>query len=215
MKHYARSTFALAFFMLGTQSVTASSFTGNFSMDDDVKLFNFSLATASTATLHTLSFAGGINADGALIADGGFTPILSLFDGAGNFLTRSADPSGCNSSNPANPDPVTGNCWDASISALLAIGNYTLALTEYDNFANQPTLSDGFFQDGQGNFTGLEFIGQPGSFIAPNGVQRDNHWAVDLNFVDIPLAAPEPGSLPLAIIGLTALYSFTRRRTVF
>ena len=36
---------------------------------------------------------------------------------------------------------------------MLAAGDYTVAVTQFDNFAIGPNLSDGFDQDGNGNFT--------------------------------------------------------------
>lgn len=212
--HRRNAVLTLAFFMFGPPAAMAGSFsfTGNFSMDDEVRLFNFAVSAATPATLQTLSFAGGTNAAGNTIAAGGFTPILSLFDGTGNFLTRSADPSACGGGNPSAPDPVTGACWDAFISTALPTGNYILALTEWDNVANQPTLADGFFYDGQGNFTGPTFLGTAGSFIAPDGAQRDSHWAVDILFVDAAGTVTEPGSLGVAIAGFAAAVPFVRRR---
>ncbi len=48
------------------------SFRGNFSTDDEVHLFNFSVGATSTVTLKTLSYAGGTQADGTVISAGGF-----------------------------------------------------------------------------------------------------------------------------------------------
>lgn len=49
--------------------------------------FNFTVESRNEVTLRTLSFAGGINAEGATIASGGFDTIVSLFNAAmGDFI---------------------------------------------------------------------------------------------------------------------------------
>ena len=61
------------------------SFTGNFNLDNDVQLFNFSVGAPSTVTLRTWSYAGGINAAGQTIARGGFDPIQAVFNSTGTL----------------------------------------------------------------------------------------------------------------------------------
>lgn len=62
------------------------SFSGMFTGDDDVQLFDFSVGMASLVTFRTLSYAGGTNAAGTVIARGGFDPILALFDSRGFLI---------------------------------------------------------------------------------------------------------------------------------
>jgi len=47
-------------------------------------------------------------------------------------------------------DSVTGNHSDSYLQEFLAAGSYQIALTESANYANGPTLGDGFVFDGHG-----------------------------------------------------------------
>jgi hypothetical protein len=217
---YRNLLFSLAFCTLGTQSADAAnfSFTGNFTHDNDVQLLQFSIASATSVTLNTLSFAGGTNAAGTPIAGGGFTPYLALFDGTGNMLNQTTGKQPCGGGNPAAPDAATGACWDEYFLydlahlGVLPAGSYTLALTEWDNVALGTTLADGFIYDsGPADFTGGPFLENSIGF----GVQRDGHWAVDILAVDSAsaVAVPEPDTLPLALAGLAGFVPFVRRRS--
>ena len=152
--------------------------------------------------MHTLSFAGGVNAAGDTIPGGGFSPFIYFWDAAGTFL-NGAEPS----------------IGDATFTTSLTLaGSYIAALTENDNraFGDLPggVLDPAQFDHfGQGNFTGPEFNPpSTGPFFAPDGSQRTSAWALDFNFVDHASAVPEPGTLPLAAAGLAALWLFPRRR---
>ena len=130
MKH-RNAALTLIFLLFGTQSATAGnfSFTGNFTHDNDVQLFNFSIASTTDVFLQTYSFGGGTNSAGNAISAGGFTPFFSLFEGSGlqSQISASTNPSTCGGSNPANPDPVTGSCWDTFLD--LTSPRYRLAVT--------------------------------------------------------------------------------------
>jgi hypothetical protein len=158
------------------------------------------LSNASTVDIRTWSYDGGTNAAGAAITAGGFDPTLTLFDSTGVFIEQSQD--------------ISPTAFDAFISGVsLLAGNYIVALTEYDNFPNATDtnnllLSNGFTQQGQGNFTGPEFLGAPGSFINVDGLQRTSQWAVDILGVDTagtPAPVPEPATLLLLAAGLGGL----------
>jgi hypothetical protein len=181
-------------------SAATVSYTGTFSDDDQEQAFSFTVGAPGTVTLRTLGYAGGVNGNSTVISAGGFDPILSLFDATGTLIALNDD-------NPsAAVDPVTGNGFDASISALLAAGQYTLVLTETDNLPVGPTLADGFTRTGQGNFTGPEFAGIPGSFW--------DSTPADLAGVTVS-AVPEPATLftfGTSCFGLLSGVILSRRR---
>ena len=214
-----RALLTAGFFVLAAASSGEAadiSFQGAFSQDDDLAFFTFTLAADATVTIKTLSYGGGVNAAGTTIVAGGFDPVLSLF--AGNN-----DPTGLliglnndGSCPPLNNDPVTGACWDALVSASLTAGVYTLALSQSDNTAIGPFLADGFLRSGQGNFTGPTFLGIAGSFVDANPAQRTSQWAVDiLNVTQATgpgATVPEPTTVSLMLIGITAAAAARRRR---
>jgi hypothetical protein len=187
------------------------SYTGNFQHDDDVKDFDFQVASAGLVTLRTWSFAGGTNAAGTSISSGGFAPVLSLFDDAGDLLQMdyAGMLGGCG---VVAADPNTGFCWDAFIAAPLSTGSYTLVLTEDDNLALGPTLADGFSEAGTGDFTGPLFLGTAGSFILADGSSRTSGWAVDITTPAQTAVVPEPGSMLLVLSGAGLLL---RRPKIF
>jgi len=210
----ARWTLSLA--LLGISHAASLSYTGNFAQDDDLLTLNFDLASPATVTLRTWSFAGGVNGAGQAIPAGGFAPVLSLFDALGTQDLLATDHDGgpgvCR---PRAPDPASGFCWDAYLNLSLAAGSYLLALTEDDNTPNGPTFPDGFLRAGQGNFTGDEFGGPPGSsLILADGSQRTSFWAVDLSGVDAPSdPLPEPSTGILMLLGAALLSFWCRRRS--
>ena len=159
---------------------------GNFAQDEDVVLIPFTVPTLGVVTIRTTSFADGST---------GFEPVLTLYDSAGNLLLQDATggtvPAGCGL---RSIDPTSGYCLDALIQSPLNAGSYTLALTEWDNIPGGPTLADGFPQTGNGNFTGPEFLGSPGSFILFDGSQRNSDWALQIDGLDVP----EPATAGLA-----------------
>jgi hypothetical protein len=179
------------------------SFTGTFSQDDNVQLFNFIVGAPSAVTLRTWSYAGGTNAAGTVIARGGFDPILALFNSGGSLINQNDD-GGCGL---VAADAVSANCWDTFLTASLTAGTYTVAVMEYDNFANGPNLSNGFTRTGQGNFTG-PLTGHPGeSFWDVANTHRDNHWAFDILNVQgaTQTPVPEPASMLTLLPALLVL----------
>jgi hypothetical protein len=184
--------------------------TGSFTHDDDQVSFNFSLLMPETVTMRTWSFGGGTNANGQLIAPGGFAPVLSLFNAAAPQSLLATDLGGTAPSNcgARNIDPVTGFCLDAYLNESLAAGSYFLYLTEFDNTPNGPTLANGCLEQGKGNFTGGPFFLNAGA-----GFQRTGDWAVDIT-TPTGTTVPEPSSAALAISVLsilTLLFSSRKR----
>lgn len=195
---------AVAAMALGGGAQAADiSFSGNLAGPNDVLSFNFDVASTSTVTLRSYSYAGGTNAAGTAIARGGFDPILALYDAGGTRIASQDDGSGV----PA--DAVTGVRYDVNFSQSIAAGIYTVLLTAYSNFCGT-TLSGGC----QGG----------GSFTDATGNPRDSHFAFDILNVATATQTgggtgtggstpvPEPMSLALFGTGLLGLGLIRRRR---
>jgi hypothetical protein len=179
---------AIALLLCGASGASAGvvGFNGSFGADDDVHLFHFSVQNTALVTVETTSYALG-----------GFQTILSLFDADGNFQF---DHSGYSTADDAF------FIWNA-----IAGVQYNVALTQYDNYAVQPNLSDGFVRQGTGNFTAeLPFNNpMPGArFLLPGGEQRTGNWTVQFSSDEDSLAAdqvPEPATLFLGASALAAI----------
>lgn len=185
MKQLIKAALAAAVLVWASASAWAAnvSLTGNLAGDNSVQLFSFTLSATSNVTLRTWSYAGGTNAAGNAIAAGGFDTIVSLFSGLGpTALLIDANDDGFG----VGVDPSTGLAFDSLLTALgLTAGDYTVALTQFANFANGPTLGDGFFLAGNPNFDG-----------------RRSAWALDILGADRVRVIPEPTTLVLAALGL-------------
>jgi hypothetical protein len=187
------------------------SFAGNFATDDNIVAFGFVLSSAETVTLETLSFSGGVGVSG-LVASGGFSPVLSLFDPNDNLLAydlgATAPTCGAGNQNPNAPpkifpvpprniDPYSGYCLDAYINLSLNAGDYTLALTQDDNLP-LGDFNAGFSRQDSGNFTASELGLDQGAFLLFDGTQRTSAWEIDFLGVDSAYQAPVP-ELPFTI----------------
>jgi hypothetical protein len=208
----------------GVATASNFSFTGTFTADDQLELFMFTAPTATTL-VQTWGYAGGTNAASMSIPEGGFDPVLSVFDATGGLTSSSPlvavnDTGGpdCNY-NPApcvEEDSVTGNAWDAliTLSTLTPGDTYVLVLTEADNEPSGATFGDGFTEEGNGNFTASEFGCGGTQFCDATPDQRTGNWAVDILGVgtasDIT-PVPEPGSILLLAGGLAGMALLRRR----
>lgn len=193
------------------------SFSGSFAGDDDVQLFTFTTDGSVPIAIRTFGFAGGIQADGTIVVPGGFDPIISLFTAAGDHIgvndDGSADPFSC----LGNTDPATGFTSDSCLVTTLVAGDYIVALTQWNNFALGPTLTDGFLYGDNlpaDPFFTAQFFCSNGQFCHSFGANRTSDWALDILGVETAavVSVPEPASLALLGGGLLLLAATRRRR---
>jgi len=181
-------------------------FSGTFSTDNEVVLLNFSVGTDSTITIFSSSWQ-----------DGGFDPILAIWNASGSYVSEQDD--GHNTGSTfSNSVSYNHGDWDSYYDVYLAAGNYTASIAQYDNFRNGNTLSEGFTHDGYPNFTfGLGYGAEP--FF--NGVLSDDDartgaWAFHILNVDSaeqqenPI--PEPTTMLLFGLGLLGLAGVNRKK---
>ncbi len=197
------------------QASTVLSFEGMFSGDDDIQYLTVDLGPNSSLTVTTFGYAGGTNGNGMVIPAGGFDPALALFDPSGNLIEVNDDaPCGI-----VNGDPVTGECFDASISQpdLTTPGIYTIALTESPNLA-QDNLGqpDTFpYPTGTGNFTCAMYggAGPNAPFCDITGDQRNGNWALSISGSNLisATATPEPTFFVLLLAGIAMLAVLRRK----
>lgn len=179
------------------------SFSGNFQKDNDVALFNFSISSDRVITVFSSSWD-----------DGGFDPILGIWDSAGNRLSEQDD--GHNTGTTSvNGTDFTHGTWDSYYTVNLAAGSYIASVTQFDNFSVSALLADGFRYDGAPNFTFTQGYGPQPYF---NGVQSSNdartgNYVFHLLNVDnathqpptVPDGASTVGLLSAAVAGMAML----------
>jgi hypothetical protein len=198
---------------------TAISFTGNLAAPDDAFTTSFTLTEASLVTVQTWGFGGGTNADGALIAAGGFDPLIALFQDTGSTATIltnavgdpifSADlfPGFEGLCPPGHTDLIgeIATCGDASLSVALGVGTYTLLLTHapYMPRAVNPGLpGENHLGDGFTDLTGGVFQTCASLFDCSD---RTNAFAFDITLDATDTQVPEPTSFVLMATGGLAL----------
>ena len=94
---------------------------------------NFAVPVTSIMSAISFSYGGGTNGNGALIAQNGFEPYLSLFDGSGNFL---ASTFWNHLPSRANTNTDTLQCFDELLDGgVLAAGNYSIAISAFENLS--------------------------------------------------------------------------------
>ena len=186
---------------LGSHAAGAVTFTssGNLTRDDQVVFVPITLDGIRLLNVTSIGYAGGIDASGAAVPRGGFDTMLFLYNSAGTLLAQSDDGIG------VPTDPTTGLASDAAFSIGLGAGAYTLAVTQYDNFA-LGDLSAGFSRAGSGNFTPALTGCSATAFCDTSGAARTAHYAINVS------AVPEPSTVALMLAGLAAMTGLHRRR---
>jgi hypothetical protein len=173
------------------------SITGALVNPDDVYTTTFTLGSVSEISIQTWGYAGGTNASGTVIAEGGFDPVVALFSGSGPTATL-FDTNDDGTCPPGNFDSVSGLCLDSTLNEIgPAPGTYTLALIVSPNQPNGPTLGDGFA--GGGDFT--DVFGNP----------RTGTFAVDIVTTSATSPTPEPSTLMLVMIGFVTTGLWLKR----
>ena len=183
---------AIAAALLASSAQAASfSYTGSFAVDNARAGYSFTLGSAGTVTLTSLGYNGGTNLAGQSIAAGGFDSVLSVYDASG-FQIGTAD-------GETLSDP------DATFSAALGAGTYTVYLSQYNNFG-PASLPGNFAFDGQPNFRD--------GFVDFYGNQRNGTWALDIAGADSTstAAVPEPVTWALMLVGFGMVGAAARRR---
>lgn len=190
----------------GTASAANFSVVSALQEENDLVLFNFSLLQAANVTLQTLSYDGGNPAQfpAINIPAGGFDPLLSLFDAAGNLVGFGDD------INFIDGDPVGSNLDARIVAANLGAGSYRLILS---NFANEPigdTLAEGF--TGLGSFDFTDSFGQVRTpLFAVDLINISALQSVVFNPADVTVV-PIPAAVWLMGTALVALGVGLRRR---
>jgi len=211
MRTFFRVILISAFAAAAASADANFSFTGTFSTDDQVQLFDVTLtSTVTDVIFQSLGYAGGTNAAGTPIAPGGFDTFFTWYDSSGNQIGTDND--GLNNEGCVNVGSFNGACLDAYFTGTLTPGDYTLVLTESGNVPNG-SFSDGFSEQGMGNFTAS---GTCLVFCDAFGNTDTGAWAVDIDNVAsaTPETAPvpEPPAMALALAGLSLLVLARPRR---
>ena len=168
-------------------------FSGTFSVDDDLAVLAIDvpgLITSPPTALTALTSS---------FAQGGFAPVLSLFDGQGFLLQTGA---------PADASA----CCEQRLTVDALPGHYTLVLSQQGNYPGT-TLADAFSSAGQAHYTAAydPLLRPNATFIDLDQTQRSGFWALDLTVAGTAAAVPEPAAGWLLAAGLTGLAGLSWR----
>jgi hypothetical protein len=199
MKKKLLAGLALGFSVVAMGNVASATdfdFSGALQAHNDVLLVNFTTNTDTTVTLFSSSWD-----------DGGFDPMLGLWDSTGSLITWQDDGHNIGST-LSNSVSYDHGDWDSYYSQFLTAGTYTVSLSTFFNTPNGSNLSDGFAYDSQ---TPIAFASwdQPMSGIR-TGDYEFHVLNVDTASSNQPV--PEPATMLLFGTGLASLVGARLRR---
>lgn len=180
-------------------------FSAAFTKDNDVVREYFSLADPATVTVFTSSWD-----------DGGFDPVLALWDSSGNLIAE-WDDSGLVGSEVSNGVSYDYGSWDVFEKVSLPAGSYSVTIAQFNNFAIAlpgENISLGFQWGSNPNFTFTEQFGPQPYFNGVNGDwdgasyndPRTGNYAFHIKTPDMGSSAV------LLALGLGMLVTVGRRR---
>lgn len=191
----------VALLVVGTAAhATDFDFSGNFDVDNDVLWVEVTVAVPGNVTLFTSSWV-----------QGGFDPVLSVW-GADWGLLEFQDDGFYAGSTLSNDVSFDHGPLDAHLDVLLASGDYTVSLTQANNYPVRPNVSDGFTHDGDPDFTrdwGTQAYFNGGWEPLPD--PRNSNWELHILNVASARVVPEPSTWLLLGIGGLVVARLRRR----
>jgi hypothetical protein len=204
--------------VMGVASGSVISLTGTLKTAEDTFETTLNVASAGTVTLQTWGFGGGVNAASMVIPAGGFDPLVAVFagigsgativNGASDGLSNYGSFTGCTPAGTVTIGSFTGQCGDITMALPLSLGTYTVILSDAEYIPNAifdgGTLGEGFTDLTPGTLP-LQTCADQNNCITDTA-----NWALDITTPGVSAAAPEPGTLGAAALGLLSLAVFAR-----
>lgn len=183
-------------------------FNGAFTKDNDVLQVNFTIDTERDITFFTSSWD-----------DGGFDPVLTLWDSAGDFIIDWDDSAQDNKTALSNGVSYSYGFSDVYYVRTLAAGSYSATITQWDNYANGPNLVDGFYYDTEPHFTYVMGFGDQPDFNGATAAVDPRTENLAFHILNVSTAevntvnpVPVPASLLLFGSALAGLIGIKRRK---
>jgi hypothetical protein len=174
-------------------------FTGTFSHDNDIARFYFSVGADSTIKVFSSSWV-----------QGGFDPILAIWNASGQLLAQQDDGGNTGSTMSGGTSYAHGD-WDSYYSVYLTAGTYSATIGQYDNFAVGLNITQGFTYDANPTFT-YNYSGHYAPYFnSVDGTVDTGNYAFHILNVEsasggtVPDAACTLSLLSLAFAGLAAV----------